>query len=155
MAPEFLDSLAVSRKQVFSMVDRSPLSVFVTVLAISLFLGATGCGSDSGQTGSGASTDNELSGLSYSGSTSNTAIVSWMPPTQRTDGTALTDLAGYRVYYGKSLNAMTRNIDVRNPGQTSQFIDELDKGTWYFAVTAYTSGGLESEMSEIAAKRVL
>jgi len=137
------------------MVDRSPLSVFVTVLAISLFLGATGCGSDSGQTGSGASTDNELSGLSYSGSTSNTAIVSWMPPTQRTDGTALTDLAGYRVYYGKSLNAMTRNIDVRNPGQTSQFIDELDKGTWYFAVTAYTSGGLESEMSEIAAKRVL
>jgi len=155
VAPEFLDSLAVSRKQVFSMVDRSPLSVFVTVLAISLFLGATGCGSDSGQTGSGASTDNELSGLSYSGSTSNTAIVSWMPPTQRTDGTALTDLAGYRVYYGKSLNAMTRNIDVRNPGQTSQFIDELDKGTWYFAVTAYTSGGLESEMSEIAAKRVL
>lgn len=137
------------------MVDRSPLSVFVTVLAISLVLGATGCGSGSAQTGSGASTYNELSDLSYSGSTSNTAIVSWMPPTQRTDGTALTDLAGYRVYYGKSLNAMTRIIDVRNPGQTSQFIDELDKGTWFFAVTAYTSGGLESEMSEIAAKRVL
>jgi len=28
------------------------------------------------------------------------ATVSWIPPTTNTDGTALTDLAGYKVYYG-------------------------------------------------------
>jgi hypothetical protein len=76
--------------------------------------------------------------LSHSDSTSQTAIVSWTPPVQRTDGSALTDLAGYRVYYGKGLNSLTKIIDIRNAGQTSQFIDNLDTGTWYFAVTAYT-----------------
>lgn len=137
------------------MVDRNALSVILSVLAISLLLGATGCSTDGAYTDNGASPNHDAGELSYSGSASNTAVVSWMPPTERTDGSALTDLAGYRVYYGKSLNAMTRTIDIRNPGQTSQFIDNLDPGTWYFAVTAYTSDGLESGMSELAAKRIL
>jgi len=136
------------------MVDHNAPSVILRVLAVSLLLGTTGCGVDRADTGSGASTYDEAGIPSYSGSTSNTTIVSWMPPTQNTDGSALTDLAGYRVYYGKSLNAMTRIIDIGNPGQTSQFIDDLDEGTWYFAVTAYTGAGLESGLSELAAKRI-
>ncbi len=31
-----------------------------------------------------------------------TATLSWTPPTQNTDGSPLTDLAGYRVYWGTS-----------------------------------------------------
>ena len=83
-----------------------------------------------------------------------TATVSWEPPTQRTDGSALTDLAGYRVYYGKSSGSLTHVIDVDKVGQTSQHIENLDSGTWYFAVTAYCSKGLESPKSEIGSKKI-
>jgi hypothetical protein len=83
-----------------------------------------------------------------------TATVSWQPPTQRTDGSALTDLAGYRVYYGKSSGSLTHVININNVGQTSQHIENLDSGTWYFAVTAYCSKGLESPKSEIGSKKI-
>ena len=137
------------------MAHRKATTTAFSALAIGLLLGITGCGTDSAYSGGGASSPNADTGLSYSGSASNTAVVSWTPPTQRADGSALTDLAGYRVYYGKSLNAMSSVIDIRNPGQTSQFIENLDTGTWYFAVTAYTTDGLESGMSDLAAKRIL
>jgi hypothetical protein len=130
------------------MAHRTALRATLSALALGLLLAITGCDGSS-------HADSGDRGLSHSGSTSPTAIVSWTPPVQRTDGSALTDLAGYRVYYGKALNSLTRIIDIRNPGQTSQFIDNLDTGTWYFAVTAYTNDGLESEMSNLGAKRIL
>ena len=133
------------------MVPRTALRAALSALALGLLLAITGCDGSS-YAGSGDSGDR---GLSHTDSTSQTAIVSWTPPVQRTDGSALTDLAGYRVYYGKGLNSLTQIIDIRNVGQTSQFIDNLDTGTWYFAVTAYTNDGLESEMSNLGAKRIL
>ena len=136
------------------MAHRTALRATLTALPLGLLLAITGCDGSSYAV-NGDSSDSSDSGLSHSDSTSQTAIVSWTPPVQRTDGSALTDLAGYRVYYGKGLNSLTKIIDIRNAGQTSQFIDDLDTGTWYFAVTAYTRDGLESEMSNLGAKRIL
>ena len=34
------------------------------------------------------------------------ATLSWMPPTENADGSALTDLAGYRIYYGRNPNTL-------------------------------------------------
>ena len=133
------------------MVPRTALRAALSALALGLLLAITGCDGSSYV----ASDARDDRGLSHTDSTSQTAIVSWTPPVQRTDGSALTDLAGYRVYYGKGLNSLTQIIDIRNVGQTSQFIDNLDTGTWYFAVTAYTNDGLESEMSNLGAKRIL
>ena len=84
-----------------------------------------------------------------------TAIVSWQPPLQRTDGSALTDLAGYRVYYGEDPNNLSHTIVIDSVGQTEQFIDNLEASTWYFAVTAVDSKGLESPKSEIGSKTIL
>lgn len=84
-----------------------------------------------------------------------TATVSWEPPTTRTDGSTLTDLAGYRVYYGKDQASLTHMVPITDVGQTSQFIGSLDAGTWYFAVTAIDSEGLESPKSEIGSKRIM
>ena len=139
------------------MVPRTALRAALSALALGLLLAITGCDGSSyvGSDASDASDASDDRGLSHTDSTSQTAIVSWTPPVQRTDGSALTDLAGYRVYYGKGLNSLTQIIDIRNVGQTSQFIDNLDTGTWYFAVTAYTNDGLESEMSNLGAKRIL
>ncbi|MFO7689812.1 MAG: fibronectin type III domain-containing protein [Cryobacterium sp.] len=82
------------------------------------------------------------------------ALVSWYPPTERTDGSPLQDLAGYRVYFGKDPNPAGYIIEVTNPGQTSQFIDNLDQGTWYFSVTAYDRKGFESAKSAPASKTI-
>jgi hypothetical protein len=82
------------------------------------------------------------------------ALLSWYPPTERTDGTPLSGLSGYRVYYGKSLSSPSRIIDVTNPGQTSQFIENLSVGTWYFSVTAYDNQGFESAKSPPASKTI-
>jgi hypothetical protein len=82
------------------------------------------------------------------------ATVSWTPPTQRTDGSALTNLAGYKVFYGKNSSSFTHIVDVKNAGQTSHFVENLDSGTWYFAVSAYDSEGLESAKSATASKTI-
>lgn len=83
------------------------------------------------------------------------ATISWVPPTQNTDGTALTNLAGYKLYYGTSPGAMAYVTSITNAGQTSQMIENLSAATWYFAVTAYTKGGLESGKSTVVGKTIL
>ncbi len=69
------------------------------------------------------------------------AMISWMPPTTNTDGSALTNLAGYRIAYGTSASALNTVANVPTAGVTSYTIDNLSAGTWYFTVTAYTSSG--------------
>jgi hypothetical protein len=83
------------------------------------------------------------------------ATVSWAAPTERTDGTPLTDLAGFRVYYGTSSNDLTQFIDVRDPGARSWVVDNLTQGTWYFAATAYDQTGAESARSNTASKTIV
>jgi hypothetical protein len=73
--------------------------------------------------------------------------VSWLPPTQYTDGSTLTNLAGYRVCYGKSAGALSTVVTVSNPGLVNSVIEGLAPGVWYFSVSAYTSEGAESDES--------
>jgi Putative Ig domain len=90
-----------------------------------------------------------------SGSTSSgSATLSWMPPTENTNGTTLTNLAGYRIYYGTSSGAMTQRITVANAGTARYVVDGLAAGTWYFSVRAYTTAGVESTGSNTATKTV-
>ena len=85
---------------------------------------------------------------------SGTADVSWTPPTTNTDGSTLTNLAGYNIYYGTSPNALNQQVQVSNVGVTNYVISGLTTGTWYFAVTAYTSTGTESGLSNVASKTI-
>ncbi len=80
--------------------------------------------------------------------------MSWEPPTQNTDGSALTNLAGYRIVYGVSATQLTQTIQVGNAGVSSYVVDNLAPGTYYFAVRAYTSNGAESADSNVVAKVV-
>ena len=82
------------------------------------------------------------------------AAVSWIAPTTRVDGSALTmgELNGYRVYWGTSTNNLDNVDDV--PGASSnQFqVSGLSRGTYYFQVTAYDASGVESPRSAVASK---
>jgi hypothetical protein len=82
------------------------------------------------------------------------ATLSWTAPTENTDGSALSDLAGFRVVYGTSSGALNQTVQIANPGASSQVVDQLASGTWYFAVKAYTSGGAESDTSNVVSKAI-
>jgi len=82
------------------------------------------------------------------------ATLSWTPPTKNTNGTALTNLAGYRVYYGTSATAMTSVVQINNPGITTYVVDGLKPALYYFSVRAWTSAGVESVPSNVATKSI-
>ncbi len=65
--------------------------------------------------------------------------LSWRPPATNTDGTPLTDLAGYKVYYGSSSRSYIAPIDIGNVN-TYTFTN-LAAGYYYLAVTAYDTSG--------------
>jgi hypothetical protein len=81
------------------------------------------------------------------------ARVSWSPPTTRVDGTPLGTISGFRIYYGRSQTQLDQVATVSS-GLTSYQIDNLEQGTWYFAVTARDSDGLESARSVIVSKTI-
>jgi len=82
------------------------------------------------------------------------ATVSWLPPTEYADGTALADLAGYLIYYGRDPEDLPEHITVSNPGLTSYMLENLGDGTWYFRLRAFTSEGAVSELSNNASKTI-
>lgn len=73
--------------------------------------------------------------------------LNWTPPTENTDGTPLTDLTGYDIYYGTSSGNYTQTITVSNPGIATYVVDNLSPGTYYFSVTAVSSAGAQSPLS--------
>gem|GEM_PF-715447 len=82
------------------------------------------------------------------------ATLSWTPPTTREDGSALVDLAGYKIYYGTQSGNYTEVVDVPTAGVTEYMIEGLAPGTYYFVVTAYDTAGNESPPSNEATKTV-
>jgi hypothetical protein len=82
------------------------------------------------------------------------ATLSWQPPVERTDGSPLTDLAGYRIYYGNTPDDLRQAVKLDNPGVTTYVVENLSRGTWYFAMTAVDAGGLESDHSSIGSKTI-
>jgi hypothetical protein len=84
--------------------------------------------------------------------TTGSATLSWTPPTENTDGSSLANLAGYRIYYGTKADALTQSIQITNPGLTAYTVGNLDSGTYYFAIAAYTVNGIEGEPSKVGSK---
>ena len=82
------------------------------------------------------------------------ATLNWTPPTLNEDGTPLTNLKGYRIYYGTSSANLGMVIDIPNPGVTSAVIENLSPATWYFAMKTYNTYNVESGMSSVAAKTI-
>ncbi|HZD53679.1 MAG TPA: putative Ig domain-containing protein, partial [Woeseiaceae bacterium] len=63
--------------------------------------------------------------------------LSWQAPTKNTDGSALTDLAGYKIYYGLARGEYTESIRIDNPGITTYVVENLSPNTWYFVATSF------------------
>jgi hypothetical protein len=84
-----------------------------------------------------------------------TAMLSWTPPVTNTDNSPVTDLAGYKIYYGTSPGIHPNVITVLcSTGISEYSLENLPVGTWYFAVSAFDFSGNESAKSNEASKTI-
>jgi hypothetical protein len=82
------------------------------------------------------------------------ANLSWTAPTENTNGTPLTDLAGYHIYYGTSPGTWTSTITILSATETSYVVSGLASGTYYFAIVAFNSEGIDSADSNVGSKTI-
>ena len=76
-----------------------------------------------------------------------TVALAWDPPTNSADGTLLTDLTGYKVYYGTASRVYPTVIDVGSA--TTANVTNLPAGvTYFFAATCYDTASNESGFSD-------
>jgi hypothetical protein len=141
-------------------------SVRIAGIALMGLMGIALCACGGGESGSSAapvaqaatgSTSSPATGSSSSKTplpapapapTSAAVTLAWDPPTQNSDGTALTDLVGYKIHYGTASQDYTDVVELNNPGLTRYVVDSLPAGEYYFAVAAYNSKGDESLLSQ-------
>ena len=83
------------------------------------------------------------------------ATLSWTPPTTNVDGSPLTNLTGYRIYWGPAAGTYPNSVTLTNPGLTSYVVTNLVPGTYFFAATAVNSLGAESGLSNAGTKTIL
>ena len=82
------------------------------------------------------------------------ATLSWSPSTRNTDGSPISNLAGYEIHYGSSPKALNMHIRINDPRATTYVIRSLSPGTYYFGVTAYSATGEQSSLSALASKTI-
>jgi hypothetical protein len=86
--------------------------------------------------------------------TTGAATLSWSAPAYNTDGSPVTGLAGYHIYYGIDQSAPSHTIDVNGATATSYVVQGLTPGTYYFTVVAYNASGVDSPESNVAVKTI-
>ena len=83
------------------------------------------------------------------------ATLSWSAPSENSDGSALTDLGGFKIHYGTEPTQLTNSIALTNPGLLTYVVAELPVGaTYYFTVTAVTKTGVESARSDVVSTTI-
>ena len=70
----------------------------------------------------------------------------WRAPTSNVDGTPLTDLASYNIYWGTSSQNYQQNASV-DGANTDWHMEFLPAGEYYLVLTAVNAAGEESDYS--------
>ena len=79
------------------------------------------------------------------------ATLSWTAPSEREDGTpiALSEIAGYRVYYGPSTGNYPHRVDIADSLAVQTILQNLPPGDYVFVVTTLDTQGRESSYSKV------
>ncbi len=100
--------------------------------------------SDGGSDGSGDSGDNVEPGTF-------TRDISWVAPSLREDNStpiALSEIDGYRVYYGTAAGDYQLQIDIDDSSITGYTLNLYSGVTWYVVMTTVDTDGRESLYSD-------
>ena len=79
-------------------------------------------------------------------SNSSSAKLGWVAPSVREDNSVLvlSDIAGFRIYYGTSSGDYSNSIYIGDHTATQAVLDGLPSGTYFVAVTTVDVNGRES-----------
>lgn len=88
------------------------------------------------------------------GTAAGSIMLNWLPPTERSDGSALANLAGYKIYWGTAQDDYANTVTIDTPGVTSYMIEQLSPGTYYLVMTAFDAAGVESGRSSAVATTI-
>ena len=130
------------------------------LLLVSIFLiTIAGCGGSESPIGE-SPIDGSPTGGSPTGGSPTGGSLTWNAPTLNVDGSPLTDLAGYKIYFGQlsgNYNDTDSPQDIAcrascacNPGVTCTYLvpgNLLGTGQWCFVITAYDTSLNESPYS--------
>jgi hypothetical protein len=83
-----------------------------------------------------------------------TASLSWSQPTENTDGSRLTNLAGYVIRYGTSSTALNTQVSIASASATGAEITHLSPGNWHFAIASINTANVQSQLSAIVGKTI-
>ncbi len=103
----------------------------------------------------------------------NSTSLTWDVPQKRTDGSTLTNIKGYKIYYGKTslLYSKVLQVEIGKSSLSCQSVENVSKkepdkrqcsyvaqgfgnGVYYFSVTAYDDKGNESDLSNEVTKQL-
>jgi hypothetical protein len=131
-----------------NILDRS-IRRSLSVLLISATL--AGCGGGGGSSDTGQGTTTEAPGpVASSGS----IRLGWDAPQVRADGSPLTDLAGYRIYYGTASGNYSQVISINGASTTSYTIENLPAGSYYLVLKAVDASSNESAATAELSKTI-
>ncbi len=127
---------------------RNLLQIMVLIVMLALL---SACGIND-ETSSSANTSFQTvdTDTDFSGTGTESVSLRWLPPTTRSDGSFLpaNELAGFRIYMGKSKDNLAPIVDLINDNNNEHVVENLSQGSYYFAISAYDSEGMESSMSQ-------
>ncbi len=85
----------------------------------------------------------------------NTSVtLSWTAPTENEDGSSLTDLDGYKIYWGTTPGSYPESVTIDNESISTYVVDNISPGTYEFVATSFNQSGVESRYSSPVTKVV-
>lgn len=78
--------------------------------------------------------------------------LTWIAPTENTDNSPLTNLAGFKVKYGTAAAQLTTTATINDAAARSWTSPDLAPGAWFAGVLAFNTLGLESDLSAVIRK---
>ena len=84
-----------------------------------------------------------------SDSSDSSPLLSWVAPSEREDGAglALSEIAGFRIYYGTESGNYSDTISIYDHSATQAILAGIPSGTYYTVMTVVDTDGRESSFS--------
>ena len=88
-------------------------------------------------------------GADETGSLQADITLSWVAPVERENNEpiSLSEIAGYKIYYGNSQGSYNNSVDVNDSTAESYKFTNFPAATYYFVITTYDTKGHESQFS--------